>query len=178
MHENCPPMKRAQFVLKVWSVAKRFCLDWFSRRHIEKQAPDQCHHYGIIHLIRNAKRIITNWIINCDFFFIMAFSPFGIIRLYEIYGRANKWCALLQTHNNENNNHPTADNRHSPMRMMSGRQLTEHKKIAIKIKWTKIGEKSTIFTQFDSAGSFFISMSLTQYDEIKFHIGKIFFWFK
>ena len=151
MHENCPPMKRAQFVRKAWSVAKRFCLDWFSRRHIEKRAPDQCHHYGIIHLIRNAKRIIHKLDYQLLFFY---YGFFSFRHQYDFYGRVNKWCALLPSHNNKNDNDPTADNRHSPMRMMSGRQLTEHKKIAIKNKWTKIGEKSTIFTQFGSAGFF------------------------
>lgn len=37
----------------------------------------------------------------------------------------------------------------SPIRMMSGRQLTEHEKIAIRTKW-EIVELFTIFTNSDS----------------------------
>lgn len=42
---------------------------------------------------------------------------------------------------------------HSPIRMMSGRPLTENKKFAMNIKW-KIGEMFTILTVSNRFGGF------------------------
>lgn len=113
----------------------------------------------------------TNWIIKLLFFFISAFFFVRHQCVNFMVERINDARCYRRTTTKIT---PTTQRAiaHSPMRMMSGRQLTEHRKIAIKNKWAKIGEASTIFAHsLVRRGCF-----LTEFDKHKMIDTKFYIW--